>query len=46
MRSALYPDSERTPAPYRTISIKATCCLAYQLRADHSYCSSCPILPE
>lgn len=32
--------------PYHTISIKATCCLAYQLRADHSYCSSCPILPE
>ncbi|MFD1907137.1 (2Fe-2S)-binding protein [Paenibacillus rhizoplanae] len=26
--------------------MKATCCLAYQLRADHSYCSSCPILPE
>lgn len=32
--------------PHHTISIKATCCLAYQLRADHSYCSSCPILPE
>ncbi|MNO51619.1 hypothetical protein D3C76_420180 [compost metagenome] len=31
--------------PHRTISIKATCCLAYQLRADHGYCSSCPILP-
>lgn len=31
--------------PHHTISIKATCCLAYQLRADHGYCSSCPILP-
>ncbi|MEK5236980.1 (2Fe-2S)-binding protein [Paenibacillus sp. FSL L8-0470] len=31
--------------PHRIISIKATCCLAYQLRADHGYCSSCPILP-
>ncbi|WP_157685557.1 (2Fe-2S)-binding protein [Paenibacillus donghaensis] len=30
--------------PHRSISIKATCCLAYQLRADHGYCSSCPIL--
>ncbi|MBP2112499.1 (2Fe-2S)-binding protein [Paenibacillus silagei] len=31
--------------PHDTISVKATCCLAYKLRADHSYCSSCPILP-
>ncbi|OKP94118.1 (2Fe-2S)-binding protein [Paenibacillus sp. P32E] len=31
--------------PHNTISIKATCCLAYQLRPDHGYCSSCPILP-
>ncbi|MGN7763812.1 (2Fe-2S)-binding protein [Paenibacillus sp. 22594] len=31
--------------PHNTISIKATCCLAYQLREDHGYCSSCPILP-
>lgn len=31
--------------PHHLISIKATCCLAYQLRADHGYCSSCPILP-
>jgi ferric iron reductase protein FhuF len=31
--------------PHHTISIKATCCLAYQLRADQFYCSSCPILP-
>lgn len=32
-------------SPHETISIKATCCLAYQLRADQGYCSSCPILP-
>lgn len=31
--------------PHHMISIKATCCLAYLLRADHGYCSSCPILP-
>lgn len=30
--------------PHRSISIKATCCLAYQLRTDHGYCSSCPIV--
>ncbi|MNI12460.1 hypothetical protein D3C73_656430 [compost metagenome] len=36
--------TDRNP-PHNTISIKATCCLAYQLRADHGYCSSCPILP-
>ncbi|CAH1191154.1 hypothetical protein PAECIP111892_00518 [Paenibacillus auburnensis] len=36
--------TDRNP-PYNTISIKATCCLAYQLRSDHGYCCSCPILP-
>ncbi|MRN52287.1 hypothetical protein GJB61_04675 [Paenibacillus sp. LC-T2] len=24
--------------------MKGPTCLAYQLRADHGYCSSCPIL--
>ncbi|WP_083613471.1 (2Fe-2S)-binding protein [Paenibacillus sp. P46E] len=36
--------TDRNP-PHNTISIKTTCCLAYQLRPDHGYCSSCPILP-
>ncbi|WP_405112349.1 (2Fe-2S)-binding protein [Paenibacillus sp. FSL K6-1217] len=30
--------------PHHTISVKATCCLAYKLRADHGYCGGCPII--
>lgn len=30
--------------PHEMISVKATCCLAYKLRADHAYCGGCPII--
>lgn len=39
------PKFRRDPhPPYEIISVKATCCLAYKLRADHAYCGGCPII--
>ncbi|WP_238649972.1 hypothetical protein [Paenibacillus piscarius] len=39
------PKFRRDPLPpHDTISVKATCCLAYKLRTDHAYCGGCPIL--
>lgn len=39
------PKFRTDPAsPHDTISVKATCCLAYKLRVDHGYCGGCPII--